>query len=78
MEARALMTRLVAAVVLSGLATSAVAQGAGAPDVDIKLAAKYCEAIQSSNRDKIDAGALSACMREFGYSSIRFGAGARF
>ena len=72
------MIRFIAAVVLSGVVTSAFAQGSRVPDVDIKLATKYCEALQPSQPGQFDAGSMSACMREFGYSSFRFGAGTRF
>lgn len=71
------MTRWISLVALSAIATGAQAQAQGAPDVDFKLAAQYCEAAQP-NRDEIDTAALSACMRDFGYSRIRFGAGTRF
>lgn len=61
------------ALLLAGLSP---ALGAS-PDVDLKLATRYCEAAQGQRQPR-EAGSFSACMREFGYDTFRFGAGTRF
>jgi hypothetical protein len=65
---------LAVAGLLAGAASVARADGRHAPDVDIKLATRYCEAAGAAG----DAGLLRQCMREFGYDVFRFGAGTRF
>ena len=74
------MAKWMITVSVAGLIASSVAARAdmsAAPEVDIKLAAKYCESARGANV-AVDAAALAACMREFGYDRFRFAAGARF